>query len=99
MFTKALLDKNFQSGAAGGQINPATGKFLLITSATHERRALKCFEKAGIHATPLSVDRYSGPRSFEFDRMFIPNAKILFNWEALTHEIIGLWIYKVAGYV
>lgn len=88
VMTKELIDKNFQNG-----------KYLLITSGAHERRAVKCFEKAGVHVTPFSVDRYSGPRKFQFDHLFVPQSNTLFKWEALTHEVIGLCIYKLAGYI
>ncbi len=88
VMTKELLDKNFHNG-----------RFLLITSASHEKRAVKCFEKAGVPVTPYSTDRYSGPRKHDFDHLFIPNARVLFDWEGLIHEIVGIFIYKVAGYI
>jgi uncharacterized SAM-binding protein YcdF (DUF218 family) len=88
MLTKALLDRV-----------KLEGKFLLITSASHQRRAVRCFEKAGVPVTPFSVDRYSGPRKFEFDHLFIPNAHTLFSWEGLMHEYFGFIAYKMAGYI
>lgn len=87
VFSKSLIEKNF-----------ITGKFLLITSSFHMRRSIGSFKKAGINVTPYSTDRYSGPRKFVLDHVFIPRAETLFNWDSLLHEIVGYVIYKVFGY-
>ncbi len=87
-FTKVLLDeKNIK------------GDFLLITSAFHMRRSIGCFKKTGIAAEPYSTDRYAGPRKYEFDHLFIPNASVISDWDILIHEIIGFITYKFAGYI
>lgn len=75
------------------------GHYLLITSASHMRRALGCFKKAGIQVTPFSADRYSGPRKFLFDHMFIPNKYALQSWDVMLHEWVGYITYKVMGYL
>ena len=72
---------------------------LLITSASHMRRSLRCFEKLGIHVDPYSTDRMSGPRKFELDHLFLPNGHILANWYFLNHELVGCIAYKLAGYI
>ncbi|MEA2041503.1 MAG: YdcF family protein [Bacteroidota bacterium] len=74
------------------------GNFLLISSAQHLPRAQKCFSKQGIETeiysanmdigTPLGVSDY-----------FIPQAKTLKDWEKLIHEIIGIWAYRLFGYI
>jgi uncharacterized SAM-binding protein YcdF (DUF218 family) len=88
IFTKSLLDKvNFK------------GNFLLITSAFHMRRSLGCFDKAGIITEPYSTDRYAGPRKFEFDHLFIPDASAMYDFSNLIHEIVGYITYKIVGYV
>ena len=74
------------------------GKYLLITSAFHMRRAVACFNKQEIAVTPYSVDRYSGPRKYQFHHLFIPNSETLFNWDSLIHEIVGYLVYKMIGY-
>ncbi len=75
------------------------GKYLLITSAIHMRRAIGCFKKVGIIATPYSTDKLVGDRKFYFDYLFIPNIDVLNNWSAFTHEIFGYLIYAVMGYL
>jgi len=75
------------------------GKYILITSGYHLRRAIGCFEKVGIHTLAYSTDRYSGPPKFAFDYAFIPDVGALQGWDALLHEWIGYISYKVAGYL
>ena len=75
------------------------GRFILITSAFHMPRAMRCFKKVGINVTPFSADRYSGPRKFVFDYMFIPATGALDEWNVLLHEWIGMGMYKIAGYI
>lgn len=88
LFSKPILDSFNKNG-----------RFLLITSAMHMPRAKRCFEKVGIHVTPFSVDRYSGPRKFVFDHVFIPTTGALDGWNVLLHEWLGLLTYKISGYI
>jgi uncharacterized SAM-binding protein YcdF (DUF218 family) len=88
LFSKPLLDSLNKNG-----------RYLLITSAMHMPRAMRCFEKVGIHVTPFSVDRYSGPRKFIFDHVFIPTTGALDGWNVLLHEWLGFIIYKISGYI
>ncbi|HEU4717053.1 MAG TPA: YdcF family protein [Bacteroidia bacterium] len=88
LFSKPLLAKY----APGG-------RYLIVTSGFHMRRALGCFSKAGIRAIPFSADRYSGPLKFEFDYAFIPDAETLSCWNTLFHEWFGCVAYKLSGYM
>jgi len=88
VFAKPILDS----------ISPH-GRYLLITSAFHMRRGLKCFQKIGINPAPYSVDRYSGPRNFIFDHVFIPDKQAMYEWDLLIHEWVGYITYKIAGYI
>lgn len=72
---------------------------LFITSAFHLRRAIGCFEKAGItKIVPYPTDRYSGPPKFDPDYLIIPNIDALHQWEVLIHEITGYLVYKLRGF-
>ncbi len=87
LFTKKLIDEK-----------KITGRFLLITSAFHMRRSLNCFKTVGLEVAPYSTDRYSGPRKFEFDHLFIPNSSAFNDWNVLIHEVVGFVTYKIIGY-
>ena len=75
------------------------GRYLLITSAFHMRRSVKCFTKTGIQTTAYSTDRNSGPRKFIFDHVFIPDENALEGWNMLLHEWMGYITYKISGYI
>lgn len=87
LYTKNLLEER-----------KLTGRYLLITSAFHMRRSMNCFKTVGLDVTPYSTDRYSGPRKWEFDHLFIPNTSALNDWYTLIHEVVGYVTYKVIGY-
>ena len=87
VFTKQVLDKEIPGG-----------NFLLITSAFHMRRSLGCFNRAGMKVDYYSTDRFSGPRKFEFDNLFIPNSQAFESWKMLIHEVTGFIVYKISGY-
>ena len=88
LFTKHLMDSLHIQDSA-----------LFITSAFHLRRAKGCFNKAGVSNIILyPTDRFSGPRKFDFDFLFIPNPGALDTSTLLLHEMIGWFIYKVRGY-
>ena len=73
--------------------------FLLISSAIHMKRSLACFRKQKIAVIPYSTDRYAGPRKYEFEHLFIPDASTLYNWTSLIHEVFGFITYKAMGYL
>lgn len=76
------------------------GSVLLVTSAYHMKRSMAVFKKAGYtNVTPYVTNRISGPRRFEWDHCFIPNAESLATLNFLIHEWIGYAIYKVKGYI
>ncbi len=79
--------------------HPEQQKYLLITSATHMKRSLACFTKAGIMVDDYSTSRISGPRKFTFQNLVIPNIWAIGMWEVFLHETIGYWTYKIAGYI
>lgn len=72
---------------------------LLITSAMHMRRSYGCFEEVGINCDKFCTDFHSGTRHWNIDNLFIPQANTLFKWNAFIHELIGLLMYRVMGYL
>ncbi len=77
----------------------ADGKFILITSAFHLRRAKGCFEKVGIATDTFSTDFYTHPTSFTVDSMLLPNESAFDKWQTFIREILGIGAYKLAGYI
>ena len=75
------------------------GKYLLITSAFHMRRAKACFDKAGLNTETFSTDFYTFPITYTPDSTLIPNEKALDKWAILEREILGILMYKIAGYI
>jgi uncharacterized SAM-binding protein YcdF (DUF218 family) len=80
--------------------HPELKKLLLVTSSTHMRRSLGCFEKQGLECTPFSVGMWTGPkRGYYFEQFIIPSVHTLENWETLTKEWTGYLMYKMMGYL
>jgi len=69
---------------------------VLITSAFHLPRAIKCFEKNGLKVRPLAVDFHSKdcPASLTD---FVPSENALSTWGILIHEWIGRISYWLMG--
>ena len=70
---------------------------LLVTSAIHMPRALKCYCKAGMNPIPYAT---SVPGPYEMDiTNFNIGSNNLYRWQKLIHEWLGLIAYLIAGYV
>ena len=78
---------------------PHFTSYLLITSAFHMKRAEGCFKEAGLDVDVFATDHYTGERWFNFERLFVPSLKTLFNWNILTKEWSGYIVYKLMGYL
>lgn len=88
--TKKILERSF----------PHLKKRLLITSGTHMKRALACFEKLEFHCTPFSTDLHTGPnRNYYWDQYIIPDVSVLSDWNKLTKEWFGYLTYDIVGYL
>ncbi|MGI4763156.1 MAG: YdcF family protein [Janthinobacterium lividum] len=85
--TKALL-----------QQHPDIKSLVLVTSAFHERRALACFAKVGLHPAPFPADFRSHGFMLTFGYLFVPSTDVLTRWSSLLHEMVGYGIYRVIGY-
>ncbi len=85
---KMLKDKNLDNG-----------KFLLVTSGFHMKRAIGCFSKEGINVTPYSTDPLQASLSPGFADIITPSAGPLATWERLFREWIGYAVYKIKGFI
>jgi uncharacterized SAM-binding protein YcdF (DUF218 family) len=75
-----------------------TNECILITSAFHLPRAMGCFKKVGIKPMAFSAHFMQEKTVFWFDQL-LPNEEALYNFYVIFHEILGLTIYKILGYV
>ena len=74
-------------------------RYLLITSAFHMRRSVACFNKAGISTDTFSADTKFPDHIHTLDKIIEPGAEYLWLWDALIHEWVGMFMYRLAGYI
>lgn len=85
LFTKQLLA-------------PGQDTLILVTSAFHQRRALGCFAKVGLHPIGFPAGYRSTDRRLTPDAWLVPSPEAMANFSLLTHEVVGWLIYKALGY-
>ena len=85
LFTKQLLSSEQDT-------------LILVTSAFHQRRAMGCFAKVGLHPIGFPAGYRSTDRSLAPDAWLVPSPEALANFSLLAHEVVGWLIYKVLGY-
>ena len=78
---------------------PGIKSLVLVTSAFHQRRALGCFRRVGLAVTPFPAGYYAPDRLAAPDSWLIPDAKALWQWSRLIHELTGYVAYWAAGYL
>ncbi len=72
---------------------------ILITSAMHMRRAKACFEKEGIKIIPYPSTQILEKHLYSPDKLFLPDASVLANWQQLLHETAGYIVYWLRDYI
>lgn len=76
-----------------------TNRCVLVTSATHMRRAMACFRKENVQPTPFSAVFLSTRRSFEPGDYLLPHEPTFADSFFLIREMAGYAVYWVVGYV
>ena len=72
--------------------------FILVTSGFHMLRSVGCFKKEGLAVTPFPVDYHSDEIEFS-PTSIIPSPNSLEVWHIIFHEILGITVYSVVGYL
>ena len=72
-------------------------KCIIITSDYHVRRSLACFRKAGLDSDYFIIEKQN--KFSNIENYIIPQASVLWQWQALMHEFIGYGIYWFQGYL
>jgi uncharacterized SAM-binding protein YcdF (DUF218 family) len=78
---------------------PASGRYLLVTSAWHLPRAAACFRKTGLRFTPYPIDFLQSRVPLAPADYFLPRAQTLDDWESLIKEWVGIAVYRLRGYL
>ena len=73
-------------------------RILLVTSASHMRRAAACFRKEELEVIPVPTDIQSVPRPFGIGR-FLPDVEALRYSTTAIKELVGWVVYWLRGYV
>lgn len=88
LFTKRIIENAYPNA-----------RCLLITSAWHMPRSMKCFEKQNLKITPFSVDFLSETRRFLPETLILPSRLGFYRWEMLIKEWVGIMAYRIRGYI
>jgi len=72
--------------------------FILITSASHMKRALGCFRKVELNPIPYAVDFRNHWGKYDIFS-FVPQVGNLDKSTAAFHEYVGIITYKLRGYL
>ncbi len=87
-FTTEMLHEKFEDPSV-----------LLITSASHMKRAAACFVKQGISPDLYPVDLQTNPNHRSFIKEAVPSIGALHVWTIFFHELFGYVAYWVVGYI
>ena len=75
----------------------AADSCLLVTSATHLRRAQACFAAQGWKTDTYATNLHAKPEALRWTD-FLPSARTLSDWQELIDEYVGELAYRVMGY-
>lgn len=76
-----------------------TDQCVLVTSATHMRRAAACFRNESVRVSPFPGVFVSSRRSFEPGDFILPHEQTFSDAYYLSREVFGYLVYWVMGYV
>lgn len=75
------------------------GRFIVVTSAFHMHRSIGCFKKAGFKnlvAYPVDYRAVSEP---VFPESWVPSLRGINTLTITLKEYIGIWVYRISGYI
>ena len=74
-------------------------RIILVTSAFHMPRAAATFRKVGFEVTAAPADFQTGWNGSTSIFDWIPDASALVGSSKAIHEWLGLWVYRLSGWV
>jgi uncharacterized SAM-binding protein YcdF (DUF218 family) len=72
--------------------------YILITSGFHLKRAIRCFEKAGVKVTPYGSNYLSSERQW-VPTYFLPAGDSIGHLQLIFREVIGYITYWIFGWI
>ncbi len=86
-----LSDRALDTAEEAAALREKVGQrpFVLVTSAYHMPRAMKCMARAGVNAIPAPADHRAGSLRFSFSQL-LPSSTGLRRTERAVHEYLGL---------
>lgn len=73
------------------------GPHVLITSAVHMPRSIRLFQRAGLLIHPYPCNYFEFDEEKSFYEWWIPKIDLLENWKYTIKEVVGTFIYQLAG--
>jgi uncharacterized SAM-binding protein YcdF (DUF218 family) len=73
--------------------------FLLVTSATHMRRAEAVFRAGGLDPIPVATDFSVVTDPVVKVRRYLPSVGGLMGSTCAVHEYVGYWFYRLRGWI
>lgn len=70
---------------------------VLITSAVHMPRSIRLYQRAGMLIQPYPCNYFEFDEEKPFYEYWIPKIDLLENWKYTIKEILGTFIYQLAG--
>lgn len=89
----------YQNAIKSVKLIPKNSTAIIITSAFHMYRSKKCFEKTGATFDTFPTDYYNTKDYYTPQNLLFPSISALKRWNIITHELLGLVSYKIAGYI
>lgn len=102
IFVDSLSSNTHENAVNTEQIITSTslkGRFLLITSAIHMKRAVACFVKEGVKVDVYPTNKLVGARKNEWHSYLKPTFQNMMLWDEYLHEWVGYQMYKLMGYL
>ncbi len=100
VLTDTLSRNTYENAVESRKIVQQYGlrELILVTSASHMRRSKALFGKQGVEVATYSVDQ-TKKQEYYPDDLILPSVKAMEAWHALFHEIAGMIMYKIKGYL
>lgn len=78
--------------------NLSSVRCLLLTDGFHMRRAVACFEKAGVKVDPFSTSSVEPAfKNLSPNKLIVPSPEGFVRWQKLVKEMVGFVVYRVMG--